>query len=592
MNQPTPTSTVATAESLLAIDIGTINTRVALFDVVEGAYRFIAAGSAPTTVYAPYRNVTEGFNLAIDNLQQLTGRQLMGSDAQLIIPSHPDGSGVDRCVCTLSAGGPLRVIAVGLLEDVSLQSVQNLIATTYAQVVGSISLNDQKITSQRLDSIIRLQPDMIVIAGGTDGGASHSVAELLEAVGLACYLLPKEQRPEILFAGNQALLEPVKAELAPLASFQGAPNIRPSLEAEQLLPAHKILSDAFRKAKIRRLDGLQILDAQTGGFLMPGAAAFARTIRFIGKDLEHKRRGVLGIDLGAGSTVLAASFGGDQYLDVRATLGMGAGLPALLKQTSLANITRWLDVEVAPAVLQDYIYNKSLFPASLPVTTEELAFELAIACEILRVAIAKARWTPPARLVGAVHGFLPPFESIMVTGSTFAQANSNPRLMLTLLNAIQPVGWTTFVLDQNQLAGMLGAAAEVAPLLTVQGLRDASSFVNLGMVIAPVGRANPGDPVIRVQIKYSDGSETENEIKYGTIDMIHLPPGQTATVKLQPLHGFDIGMGLPGRGGTMKNVSGSEMGLVVDARGRSLGLPEDGFARRELLKKWLSMLAS
>ncbi|MBK8794150.1 MAG: glutamate mutase L, partial [Holophaga sp.] len=60
MNQPTPTSTVATAESLLAIDIGTINTRVALFDVVEGAYRFIAAGSAPTTVYAPYRNVTEG----------------------------------------------------------------------------------------------------------------------------------------------------------------------------------------------------------------------------------------------------------------------------------------------------------------------------------------------------------------------------------------------------------------------------------------------------------------------------------------------------------------------------------------------------
>lgn len=591
MNQPTPNSLLATAESLLAVDVGTINTRVALFDIVEGVYRFIAVGTAPTTAFAPYNDVTEGFNLALDELQQLTGRQLM-QNAQLIMPGHPDGSGVDKCICTLSAGGPLRVITVGLLEDVSLQSVQNLVATTYAQVVGTISLNDQRITSQRLDAILRLQPDMIVIAGGTDGGASQSIAELLESVELACFLLPKEQRPEILFAGNQSLVEAINATFNPLASLQDAPNIRPSLEIEQLLPAHKLLSGTYRKAKMRSLPGVEMLDSQAGGRLMPTAAAFARTIRYIGKDLEQKHRGVLGIDLGAGSVTLASSFGDEHNLEVRATLGLGSGVSALLKQTTLVNIAQWVDEDVSLAVIQDYIYNKAAYPASLPVTKEELAIEYALASEIVRIAVAKARWNPPARLVGSVPGFLPPFESILASGSVFAQAPNNARLLLTLLNAVQPVGWTTFVLDQNQIAPLLGAAAETAPLLTVQGLRDPNSFINLGMVIAPVGKANLGVPVMRVQVKYADGSETENEIKYGTIETIHLPPGQTATIRLQPLHRFDIGMGLPGRGGTMKNVSGSEMGLIIDARGRPLALPDDGPVRRALLKQWLQTLSS
>ncbi len=581
---------IATAESLLAIDVGTINTRVALFDIVEGSYRFIAAGSAQTTAFAPYRDVSEGFSRAIDNLQELTGRRFLGPDAQLIVPAQPDGSGVDKCICTLSAGGPLKVVAVGLLEDVSLQSVQNLVSTTYAQVVGAISLNDQRVTSQRLDSIIRLQPDLIVIGGGTDGGASKSIAGLLESVGLACYLTPKEQRPEILFVGNQSLLESVSTQFNGLASFQSAPNIRPALEGEQLLPAQRVLSDTYRKARMRSLGGVQMLSEQSGGFLMPTAAAFGRTIRFIGKELEQKHRGVLGVDLGAGAATLAASFGGDLYLDVLATLGLGIGMPNLLKHTTLGEIWQWVDEDVSQVALQDYIYNKMLYPASLPATVEELSLEYALACEMLRLVVRKARWTPPDRLVGAIPGFLPPFESIIASGSIFSHAPSNGRLLLTLLNALQPVGWSTLVLDQNQIAPMLGAAAESVPLLTLQALRDASNFVSLGMVFAPVGTARPGTPVMRVQVKYADGSETENEIKYGTIEAIHLPPGQTATVRLQPLHRFDIGMGVPGRGGTMKNVPGSEMGLVIDARGRALELPEDGAARREQLKQWLSAL--
>src|SRR5512136_506047 len=190
-----PTSLID-ADSVLAIEIGTVTTRVILFDVVEGRYRFLGQGSVPTTAGAPINDVSVGVKAALDQLHDITGRVLFNADGQMVIPSQPNGSGVDACVATVSVGPPLKVVAIGLLEDVSAESARNLASTTYARVVETMSLNDRRDTVERLDTILEMHPDLIVVAGGTDGGASKSVIDLLEAVGLACYLLPKDQRPE------------------------------------------------------------------------------------------------------------------------------------------------------------------------------------------------------------------------------------------------------------------------------------------------------------------------------------------------------------------------------------------------------------
>ena len=47
-------------ESILAIDVGTSVTRAVLFDVVEGQYRFVAAGKAPSTAEAPFKDIGIG----------------------------------------------------------------------------------------------------------------------------------------------------------------------------------------------------------------------------------------------------------------------------------------------------------------------------------------------------------------------------------------------------------------------------------------------------------------------------------------------------------------------------------------------------
>ena len=144
---------------------------------------------------------------AISNLQTVTGKTLLDQDNQLITPVQADGSGVDAFAATLSAGPALRAVVVGLLSDVSMQSAKRLAETAYLQVMETFGLNDQRKPDEQIDAILRARPDVIILTGGTDGGASRSVQKIMESVGLACYLMPEEKRPAILFAGNQSLAE-------------------------------------------------------------------------------------------------------------------------------------------------------------------------------------------------------------------------------------------------------------------------------------------------------------------------------------------------------------------------------------------------
>src|SRR5512137_2925086 len=108
------------AESLLAVDVGSVTTQATLFDVVEGSYRFIAAGQAPTTAAAPLRDINEGVRQAIETLQSITGRTFLNRDHQIIVPVQ-EGNGVGSFAATMSAGPAVKTVVVGLLDDVSME---------------------------------------------------------------------------------------------------------------------------------------------------------------------------------------------------------------------------------------------------------------------------------------------------------------------------------------------------------------------------------------------------------------------------------------------------------------------------------------
>jgi hypothetical protein len=181
---------------------------------------------------------------------------------------------------------------------------------------------------------------------------------------------------------------------------------------------------------------------------------------------------------------------------------------------------------------------------------------------------------------------LPSFDPIIATGSVITCAPTRAQSLMMLLDALQPIGYTSIWLDQYSLLAALGAAATVNPLLTVQ---EASDVTPLGVVVSPLGEANYGTPALRVRVTYESGETATKEVKYGALEVIPLPTGKSASISLQPLHRFDMGWG-QGRGGSVKNVPGGPFGVVIDARGRPLRLTNDPGKRRELLKKWLMTL--
>ena len=127
-------------ESILAIDIGSVNTQAILIARVEGTYRFVARAQQPTTIEEPWSDAAIGTRHAIEQLSEIAARPLLTEAGDVITPEQENGSGVDVCVLTSSAAQPLRLILAGLVGELSVDSLRRAAAGTYSWVEDVIAL--------------------------------------------------------------------------------------------------------------------------------------------------------------------------------------------------------------------------------------------------------------------------------------------------------------------------------------------------------------------------------------------------------------------------------------------------------------------
>jgi uncharacterized protein (TIGR01319 family) len=578
--------TTVSAKSLITLDIGNTITRALFFDVVSGKYRFVASASAPTTAGAPLFDVTEGAWRAIEELQHITSRTFLSEKEGLIIPSTKDNQGVDIMAATMSAGNPISVVTVGLLDNVSLLNTQYLAHTTYSKIIAEISLNDRRTSSDRINLLTEKRPDLIIITGGTNKGASKSLLNILESIGLSSYLLDESQRPHILYAGNEELQEEVKSGLEKISKLRIAPNIQPVLGKENIYPAQNELNEIYKDVRKKQTGGIREVLSWTDGNFTSTASALGRVIRFLSEKYEPEK-GVMGIDIGSYATILAAASSGEETLRVFPGLGVGAGCTGVLKESSLEEITRWLPLKLAKQDVRDYIYTKSAYPASLPTESEHLEIEIALAKQALRIASKKTIPSLHKRST-ASSSLMPPIEPIIGLGRILTQAPTRSQSLSILLDGIQPTGVTTLALDQNDLLPGLGAASDINPLLTVQVI-ESNTFLNLGTIIAPIGYARPGTPILRIRVNREDGRTFTREIKFGSLTVLPIELGEKVSLHLRPLHRFDVGMGGPGKSGKVNAVGGS-LGIIIDARGRPLHFFQDQEKNWKRNETWIKTL--
>lgn len=572
-------------ESILVADCGSTMTKVVLLDIVEGTYRFVAHAAARSTADSTWDDVWVGVVDAIAQLQVVSGRTFLNG-SKLIVPESADGKGVDCFLAVSSAAEPLRVVLVGLARDTSLASLQRAARSTYTQIVETIALDmagpesPLRSDSERISAIWRAAPDTICLAGGTDGGATTPVLDMVRNVVRVALFLLGDNRPQVIYAGNEQLRAAVTELLTEVVEPQMVDNVRPTVEAENVGPAAEEIELGFYEQKVRHLAGIEMLGEWSRAPVLPTARAADYTIRYCDRVFQPDKP-ALSLDIGSASVIINACRNGRPSTVVRSDLGVGHGLSQLLEQIEMRDLLRWLPFELAEHEARNRLMNKALQPHSIPQTQEDLLLEQAAAREAVRLAVHDLGWLKEK------DGLVPACNPLVLGGGMLAHAPNYGQAALVGLDALQPVGISELYLDEYDLLPALGAAASLQPLAMVQTLAN-GGLTFLGTLVALTGSLDGGARALTIHIA---GQETPVEVASGSLALIPLPPGSAdAPLELVPARGVDLGVG-PGKGVKLA-ARGGALGLIVDARGRPLPFALDPSVQRQRLGRWLMQMTS
>lgn len=240
---------------IISIDIGSTWTKGATFDLIETDLKLQRRASVPTTT----DNLADGFFAVVDDLLGRigAGASLRDSDIRLFYSS--------------SAKGGLAVAALGLVPEITLETAKVAAYSAGAKLTRVLSY---RLTRSDIDSLEKDPPDILLFAGGTDGGNLDYVlanARALARSNLEC---------SIVYAGNRAALDEV-ADLLGHKDFVAVDNVLPDIDSPNPEPARHAMRAIFL-SKIVKGKGLDTIIDSTGAEPLPtpfSVYEFAKNIR-------------------------------------------------------------------------------------------------------------------------------------------------------------------------------------------------------------------------------------------------------------------------------------------------------------------------
>lgn len=594
---------------ILATDCGSTTTKAILIEKRDGEYRLQVRGEAPTTVEAPFEDVTMGVLNSVNEVEELTGRDLIDGDGQIIHPVSGN-KGADIYVSTSSAGGGLQMMVIGLIRTMTAESAERAALGAGAIVMDVIAANDKRPIHEQIERIRRLRPDMILLAGGVDGGNIQQVVQMAELIAAAdpkprlgmSYKLP------VIYAGNKDARDEIKRTLGEEVDLYVVDNLRPTLDIENLEPAREEIHNLFMEHVMAQAPGYKKLMTWTDAPIRPTPGAVGDMMKLVA---DEEGIQVLGVDIGGATTdvfsVFRDSKGVPQFnRTVSANLGMSYSISNVFAEAGIENVMRWIPFDMDERSLQNQVKNKMIRPTTIPQTMDTLLFEQALAREALRLAFlhhktfaTELKGVQKRRTVSdtfdqsaeVAHTLVKmmPLDILIGSGGVLSHAPRRNQAALMMIDAFQPEGITQLAVDSIFMMPHLGVLAQVHRDAALQVFhRDC--LIKLGTCIAPVGITKEGKKVLEFEINFSDGRSEKGELLFGKMMLFPLDVSATATVRLKPTRSFDIG---EGKGKDVEaTVSGGVVGIILDGRGRPLVLPpqQDKNARIEKLQDWFTTM--
>jgi len=588
-------------EFILVTDVGSTTTKARLFKVMDGEWRYVLSGEAPTTVEAPYENVIMGVQNAVREIEDLTGLQILSEEGQIIKPNS-EGNGVDFYCTTSSAGGGLQMMVAGVIKTMTAESANRAALGAGAIVMDAVAVDDGRPDYQKIERVRHLRPDMILLAGGTDGGTTTLVMEIAEIIAAsdpkarlgADYELP------LVYAGNKSVRPAIKDLMSEKFALSIVDNLRPVLEVENTEPARMAIHELFMEHVMSHAPGYPELMNWTDLDILPTPAGEGMAMQLIA---HVERKNLLGVGLGGATTNVYSIFDGKFVRSVSANLGMSYSICNVMKEAGIENIMRWIPFEIEESDLVNMLRNKMIRPTTIPHTLKSLVVEHAVSREALRLGL-KHHKTIATRLKGArraqrmvgdileyslkaTYIDMMRISIIAGTGGLLSHAPRRVMSMLILTDAFQPEGVTKMYQDSVFMMPHLGVLSKAFPEIA-WNIFDKDCLVRLGTVIAPAGLAEEGEAVMDISIEMPDETIFEREVQFGEILRVPLEERMTAKATINPSRNFDVGEG-PHKKLEIE-IEGGVVGVMIDARGRPLTLPEEPEERRKTLLSWFDSL--
>jgi len=356
----------------LLIDFGSTYTKLRAIDLERRSV--LGAGQGPSTVAS---DITIGMKAALADLERRLGA----------LPKFK------YRLASSSAAGGLRMITIGLVRELTAEAARQAALGAGARLVGSFAY---RLTAADLQTITTLAPDIVLLAGGTDGGNSDVILHNARALATSSISCP------IVYAGNRAAADETGMLLAAKTVIV-TENVMPEFNVLNIEPARA----AIRKVFIDRIvhaKGIDRASAEFDQVLMPTPAAVMEGARLIadGCTSASGLGELLVVDPGGATTDVHSIANGAPATpgviphglpeprvkrSVEGDLGMRHNAATIVEAAGLDAVAResQLQPRRVTALVDRYTHDVERLPGN----SDELALDQALARAAVRIAVAR-----------------------------------------------------------------------------------------------------------------------------------------------------------------------------------------------------------
>ena len=227
----------------LVAEIGSTTTLVTALNFKERKTEMFQ-GKSYTTVLEG--DVNLGLKKAISDIEEQIGEKLYW----------------DKMIATSSAAGGLKITVHGLVEDMTVKAAREA-ALGAGGIIKFVTAG--KMRERDLERIRKINPNLIMIAGGTDYGERETAIYNAEAIAKENFNIP------IVYCGNIANREEIR-DIFEEKELYIIDNVYPRIDELKVEPARKIIQEAFEK-NIIKAPGMHKIKDMVNGAIMPTPGA-------------------------------------------------------------------------------------------------------------------------------------------------------------------------------------------------------------------------------------------------------------------------------------------------------------------------------